>query len=149
MRLLVIGFAPAGPDDDGRHPLTGGSGERLAKLMNVSWDEYLVMTERVNLFPTWPGPRWPVSEARRCGELLMRVIGGRRVVGLGRTVQAALDLEGTPWCRWVSIQPTSYSAMAEVGLLPHPSGRNRWYNSPSNYRTAQAFMMRARDGTRP
>ena len=53
-RLLMIGQAPGRNGDPG-DPLGGRLGKRLAKLAGVTFERYLDVTDRMNMFDEWPG----------------------------------------------------------------------------------------------
>ena len=52
------------------------------------------------------------------------------LVLLGRKVEAAFDLKPGVWLTW----------RGRLGIMPHPSGRNRWYNDPLNIEAAREFL---------
>ena len=64
---------------------------------------------------------------------------GRVVVGLGRDVQMALNMP------WMLIHPQVHRGVT-VRLLPHPSGRNLWYNDPTNRLLAGMLLSELYDG---
>lgn len=65
-------------------------------------------------------------------------LGGRTVVGLGVRVRDAMGLRGQPAC---TLHRLSGSSVLLAGWIPHPSGRNRWYNNPDNRRTVAEFLL--------
>lgn len=137
--ILVVGEMPGSPL--GGPPLEGATGARLAELMGLQWADYLRVTERLNLVPSWR-LSWPAVDARARAASLARLFPRRRSILLGRRVAEAFGIE----CL------TGVFEAPEGGLvmtLPHPSGRNRWYNSDGNRQTARlllALMMRADAG---
>jgi hypothetical protein len=61
------------------------------------------------------------------------------VVALGQEVAEECDMRDAPW---LSIRPRFGTYIFK---LPHPSGRNRWYNDPAHLtRAAVAFHSAAR-----
>lgn len=78
-------------------------------------------TQRANLLSDRVLPRDYRGAAGRRGAYLGPLVAGRTVVLLGGAVAAAMGHTAPPlvWgtgCPWV--------------LVPHPSGRNLWYNNP-------------------
>lgn len=152
MRLLLIGQAP-GPNTDPRLPLfplprTSGGG-RLCQLMGLRNSRYLALTERINLLNRYPGKWqngdvWPLREARIAAESMQPLLAGRRVVLVGRNVADAFDIR-SPFHQWTTLQvrrrcPVSgCPGLAEVAVVPHPSGRNHWYNAEDRRAEARAF----------
>lgn len=142
--ILLVGEAPA-PSDGPLAPgeaLTGSSGRRIASLAGLAWDDYLALTERVNLFDELP-PIWLPYEAREAARLIIPRMYDRRTILLGQKVAAAFGLAGgeamLEWAtRW-----TSDIAGAEVAIVPHPSGRNRWWNDRANVARASTFLTTA------
>lgn len=62
-----------------------------------------------------------------------------RVVCLGNTAARHVGLpRGVDPCRWVELAPRTRGA-----LVPHPSGRTRWYNDPQCQLRAVAFLRAA------
>lgn len=106
------------------HP-PGCTGHRLLELLRkrlpeVTRQQYLAAFDRRNLIC---GRDWNNGDARIAAAALVAELrhGERTVLALGEAVRLALDLprrllhpirrDGVTW-----------------RLLPHPSGRNRWYN---------------------
>lgn len=127
--IIIIGEQA---DHDGADPLSGDSGRRMARLIGVDFREFLESFVRINL---WQPAEKPRGEGRR-GDLELRVLGGRKVVLLGRSVARAFDLKTEPWLCRRFIQARGSYRPYEVLLLPHPSGRNRWYNDSANREAA-------------
>lgn len=141
MRPLIIGEAPARTGDP-RRPLLGRSGSRLAKLCGLDLQDYARRFARANVLEQWPGRLTkgdafdlPTARLRAC-VLRRRFVGGRLVVLLGRRTALAFGL------RCAYLQPERV-ACANVVVLPHPSGINRWWNEPENVRRASSFLRRA------
>jgi hypothetical protein len=101
----------------------GGAGHRLWSMVNeitgIDCNQWLLRTQRVNLLTDTALPRDYRSAARRRGQFLAPLVRGRVVVLLGADVATAVGHDAEPfvWSRsWISI--------------PHPSGRNHYYNDP-------------------
>jgi uracil DNA glycosylase superfamily protein len=155
-RILLIGEAPGKSGRPMAPALEGRAGRRLARLMGVSEEIYLRITDRVNLLPRWTGARddtpWPAAQARRAAVRMIRsqLLDQRAgVVLLGRRVAAAFGVEpDLPWATPAFVRPAldrDLRACQDLGLLtswivalerayvmPHPSGASRWWNSRRN-----------------
>lgn len=88
--------------------------------------QYLAAFERVNVLP---GRVWDRRAAMLAGPRLRQelVEAGRTFVALGAATREALDMPLTEPGEW-----REYASGAATAWLPHPSGRNRWYNDPWN-----------------
>lgn len=143
MRPLLVGQAP-GPSTDPDYPLypTTNSGRALCQLMGVDGHEYLDTFDRVNLLYSFPGrhkrdDKFPVRDARIAAEAMAPLLQGRPVVFVGRGVAEAFgcpssllgfhDWQHNP--RW----------QFDMAVVPHSSGRSRWYNNSANRAEATAF----------
>lgn len=150
---LLIGQAP-GPNTDPDYPLypapRTSAGGRLCDLMGLSRGEYIMAFDRVNLLPYFPGKttanedRFPMSPARLAAAVLRPMLRGRRVILVGRQVAQAFQVEAD-WHEWVDLRAGPRHAadrsdgLAQVAVVPHPSGRNHWYNSDLNRERARRF----------
>jgi hypothetical protein len=101
----------------------GGTGHRLWSMVNeitdIDCNQWLLRTQRVNLLSDVVLPRDYRSAARRRGQFLAPLIRGRVVVLLGADVATSVGHDAEPFVwsgSWVSI--------------PHPSGKNRFFNDP-------------------
>lgn len=147
MRPILIGQAP-GPNTDPSLPLyphpSTSAGGRLAQFMGLGAEDYIDAFERLNLVQEYPGRRkhddkFPLYQARlRAGELrpLMR---GRTVILMGRKVASAWGepVAQAEFFEWVRCG--TFGTM--LAVVPHPSGRNHWYNSSENRQQARIFWM--------
>lgn len=149
---VLIGEAP-GRNTDPRTPLfpmpKNSAGFRLFSLTGLEWrKEYLELFERVNLFAEWPGvyttscPRgkdkWSTRDARLAAQAVRYMLRGRRAVLVGRRVQTAFGYEknGRDYCEWAHDVHWNVT----YASIPHPSGRNLWYNVPGNKERVQEFF---------
>jgi hypothetical protein len=87
---------------------------------------------RANVLEVWPGPSgrkgaaFPLALARaQAVRLRRRFYRGRVVLLLGHRVAAAFGVRASYLTRVVV-------GGADVFVLPHPSGVNRWYNDAAN-----------------
>lgn len=138
---LIVGEAP-GPGQAPGSTFTGPSGERLSRLLGDEWHRVL---DGVNLLDHQPlgrgGSEFDLGAARAAASILRRTSpyfrDERLVIFAGKRVARAfgwtfgyfeLDaiLTGQRLCRAVAV--------------PHPSGRNRWWNDPANARRAAKYF---------
>ncbi len=151
---LLIGQAP-GPNTDPSTPLyplplhmTGG---RLQKIMGISRSEYLTRFDRINLLTYFPGDGdggdlFPTTPAKMAVAVLLPLLAGCTVILVGRGVVDAFGFDGG-WPRWKK-WPALYrrddmrKGCGVMAAVPHPSGRNRWYNDPAHRQTARDFWDR-------
>lgn len=150
-RLVLVGesFPPSAAGDENHllalfpEPRTSAGG-RLCELMGLTRGEYLRGHDRTNLLGRHPGKGWPASEARCAARALLPLLAGRSVVLVGARVHAAFGFADLPP---LSIAPRkcSLGLLGEPGrcrmlLLPHTSGRNRWWNDAGNAEAARAAL---------
>jgi len=152
MRPLLVGQAP-GPNTDPTLPLfpvpRTSAGGRLQELMGLTRGEYLKTFERVNLLYEFPGrhkrdDKFPMMLAWPAAQAMRPLLAGRTVVLVGRNVASAFELEAEfhEWVEWPVRRPCLLSrdpGTARVAVIPHPSGRNHWYNDPANREAARSF----------
>lgn len=139
-KTLVVGECPSKTNDGSaagkQGPLDGPSGARLARLMGVSLQEFLDCFDRVNLFAEhvpydeWDAPRaetaaWQIMSYSRCEEIIL----------LGRRVQRAFYRGNSDEQFFVPFTLSS----RHMTVVPHPSGRNRFWNTPGNVDQARTF----------
>ena len=139
-RVLLVGEMPHETSDP-TLPLfpvpehrTGG---RLAKMMGLRRSEYLIRTRRINLINE---PKWSTKTAREHAKLIKMIIPDYAcAVFLGKRVINAFgcgDLE-------IAALLKARFARGEPGVvlcLPHPSGKNLWYNDERNAEKAEAAL---------
>lgn len=100
---------------DAPGPLLGRTGVVLAGLSGLSASAWRDV-RRANLFDR-PQDGWPRAQARvRAAALRVTC----PTVLLGRRVAEAFGVPDLPLGAW----------RGNVTVIPHPSGRNRWYNNP-------------------
>lgn len=133
-RLLLVG------EDFGRSPiryhsdvyaLTGASGRHLAKLANEHYLNFYMLTERTNVVEL--PEEWKDKDLVRSRVAAIEARMDRdyqRTILLGARVAKAFDLAALRVCEWYG----------DVAVMPHPSGRNRWYNDPANVARAEDFL---------
>lgn len=141
---VILGQAPA---VDGGAPWAAdsASGRRLAALAGVEPDQLPRLFALDNLLPIY----MPSHEAlREAGELYQFLPGWHYVLAGSQVVKAlgtrarprgAGTHDGPGVLRWFESREGVVMA-----VLPHPSGRNRWYNDAGNAAAAGRFVRRAR-----
>lgn len=138
-KLVLVGEAP-GRDSIVDRPslaLTGDSGKRLCAIAGWDWLDYLRYTERFNLFYT-PQFAWNRWTAKQSADELLPMLRNRRVILLGTKVAEAFGQKDAPNYRWFTDRfPQLNVALA---FVPHPSGRNRVWNSKAELEKARAFL---------
>jgi len=125
-RALIVGESP----NSGRErALDGPSGRRLAYLLGLSDVEHLDdLVECANLLTDdevevgAADMRMDLIHARAAALPARR----RVVIVCGRTAAAGFGLEDAPFFEWREV------GRAAVVVVPHPSGRNRWWDEEEN-----------------
>jgi len=150
-RVIVIGMNnPISLDQ--RHALyphpPGCVGHRLWKLLETetgaSMSQYLRAFDRRNLLPTceWTGRR----DAREAAEAILPDIQGRTILLLGAEVRKAfgqIDLQPGDFVDVLAFslcEDQSSEKRWRFYYLPHPSGRNLWYNDEANRQLASGLL---------
>ena len=142
MKPLLIGQAP-GPNTDPTRPLyplpRSSAGGRLAEFMGLEPKLYNSIFDKVNLLNEFPGrgkrdDKFPLRDAMIAASAMRPLLKGRDVILIGRNVALAfgLQLEFHTWTDMFT--PANW-----IAVVPHPSGRNHWYNSPENRVIAREF----------
>lgn len=145
MRPILIGQAP-GPNTDPDYPLypvpSTSAGGRLAQLMGVDGHAYLDLFDRANVLYRFPGKvkkedKFPVREARVAAEAMRPLLRGRDIVLVGRGVAEAFGYPSAllGFHEWLADPKWGY----RVAVVPHTSGRSRWYNVAQNKAEAWRF----------
>jgi uracil-DNA glycosylase len=137
---LIVGQAP-GRGADGCVPFSEGPTlRRMADLCGVSRDEFPAMFDLVNLIDYWPGragdgDAFPMAEARERAAA-MSVAGRPLVLLAGRAVERAFGLRRGDWFEVRDLRG------APCAVVPHPSGRNRWWNDARRVADGRLAMRR-------
>jgi hypothetical protein len=151
MNPLLIGMNnPYGTDPHyALYPLPEGSaGGRLYEMIHeatgLSRSQYVRSFDRINLVE---GP-WSPSKARSRVIDLRPSLAGRVVVMLGREVQLAFEVvvpimeEAQLFEVGPALARGSPGGLITYYAIPHPSGRNPWYNDPQNRCRVVALLRR-------
>ncbi len=145
-RPMLVGQAP-GPNTDPLQPLypatASSAGGRLARFMGLTAEQYLDIFDRVNLLHDYPGKnsvgedKFPLYEARIAAGAIRPLLRERTVVLVGRGVALAWggSVARADFMSW-SVCPHFGTRLV---CVPHPSGRNHWYNSQINQTRALSF----------
>lgn len=166
MRPVIVGIAPSRPGAEGQ-PLTclGGrsTGDTLRDLSGhadtlAGARAYLMRFDRVNLSPVPQPSTIEVKVGRPMAMMLAgSLLRGRRVVLLGSNVAECFCLDRDEWepCSWHNWEDRGsawtghkpgFPLPFSWAVLPHPSGRNLWYNDPRNRGLAREFMTELAEG---
>jgi len=134
-RLLIVGEDFGEVDDEYRTDLlalTGQSGKRLATLMGVDLLTFVERTDRMNLV-SCPSDWKDRGAVIIGGAKVLRAMRGRRALILGHRVTDTLGLRPTLFT-WTEGYGCVYA------VIPHTSGRNRFYNTQENVEIARKFL---------
>lgn len=148
MRPVLVGIAPARPGESGQ-PLSciakGSTGRRLRDMLGMRTTEYLSSFDRVNVCPhPTPSVVRPQDFYHHAENLMGSLLRDRRVVFLGPNVADCFGIYRSVYSfcevKGGSSSPTGGLVGWRVGLplrctwsvIPHPSGRNRFYNDPES-----------------
>lgn len=134
-KTIIIGMT----NPQGNQPLDpfipGSAGWRLWNMIHfrngITPEQYLEHFERLNMLRD---REWNMQAAKAAAPDLWNYCRGRTVLLLGAQVVRALGMPESPWMVW----QVRYGARWAV--LPHPSGRNRWYNNPAQRERAGEFL---------
>jgi hypothetical protein len=87
-----------------------------------------------------------MTPARLAARVMRPLLRGRRIVIVGRKVAEAFELPMVDWFEPFQLHcgprhaVTGCNGMAEAMVIPHPSGRNHWYNSETNRALARRAL---------
>lgn len=136
---LFVGEAPSRSTmRHGGHPLVGESGRRLATWAGMSAGDFHKAVDMVNLYQFLPD-EWDNAKATELARVLWggdQCVGRPLVLLLGNKVARAF---GFTHLDNFNVYQTG---AAPVAVVPHPSGRNLFWNTESNVRLAEAFLRR-------
>ena len=144
-RPIFIGQAPSRHGDPTK-PLTGRPGQKLASLASMVPMEFYLSVVRTNVLPYYVGTNgqgdaFPMPEARRNAIKMAPLLDGRTVVFVGRRVAEAFGCR-SEWFNWGEEYFKTDDGVVRIryAVMPHPSGRNRFWNDPQNVQEARTFM---------
>lgn len=148
-RIVMVGQEPNKATGELKGPgyaLTGACGKRLASL--CGWEyaipgerfAYLRAFLRVNVLrlhsSRYPSDVRASRLASRTASLLKPFLADRATLLVGKFTACAFG-HHAPWMSW---QTTRQGG--RVASIPHPSGRNRWYNESENRAALARFLRR-------
>jgi hypothetical protein len=139
--VRVYGQAP-GPGQQGRPGVPFSGSSRLADLAGVTPEELAARGWLFrNLIDYWPGPSdgggdlFPLVEARAVAASARHTWEpGDRILLMGRQVANAFGLSHD-YFEWFWV-----SGGVKVAVFPHPSGRNRFWNTREQTEQARTFL---------
>lgn len=132
---LLIGPAP-GRRFQGQPFVGAGSGNRIDQLVGP----FRIVLERENLVPiyvggTGTGDAFPLAYARRVASM-MDLSGRPFIILAGVNVARAFGVEPT-FLTWQTLRGVP------AAVIPHPSGRNRWWNDQAKTERVREFLRTA------
>jgi len=114
----------------------------MALHMGLTPEEFVSTFDRINLINEFPGrwkrdDKWPVADARVAASAVTPLLRGRTVIMVGRNVATAFGYcsASLGFLEWQHNVLHSF----RFAIIPHASGRNRWYNDPDNLEKTRAF----------
>lgn len=140
--LVLVGQAPGKQKRyEPRYALypvpKGSAGDRLRDMMGLKISHYVAL-RRMNLLDYYPGPRFPERAGRAAAGRLLPELPGTRVLMMG---QAVAKCFGFVCCQPLVWYDGDYGGDSfAFAVVPHPSGRNRWYNDRTNREAARRFL---------
>jgi len=146
-RTVIVGIAPGKAGHEGQ-PLSAiapqSSGRKIADMIGVSWSAYMQTFDRVNICPfpqkgTIKVKDWQPAAENLAGSILRQ----RRVIMLGPNVAECFGINRAVYnfgdwkinnsaIRGIGGFRIGMSMPFDWMVIPHPSGRNLWYNNQYN-----------------
>lgn len=144
---VIVGEAP-GPNTSAFAPVfpfpPTSAGGRLLAMSGIPAEEYLRRLARRNLLKSCPVNGWRKAErvaAQDAAREIYEEARGGRIVLLGANVARAFR-PFTVDVAQETCRPAKTACGTEWLLLPHPSGRNPFYNAMSNRATVSDLLRR-------
>lgn len=141
-RITLVGQAPSG-ESNPRRPLAGRSGDRVCAMMElVDYDSLARRFVLKNVLPEFPraavdGDLLPAKAARLRARRLQ--IKTPLLVMLGKGVANAFGCSDMAYFEWFLFE--RYGKVHVACVVPHPSGKSRWWNDLGNRARGEAFFM--------
>lgn len=150
--VAMIGAAPGRHPrhDPERHALfpvpERSTGHRLYEMTGLEMMQYISIYRR-NVIAKYPGStasgdRFPIKLARAGAERLLPELYDTNALLVGAGTAKAFGFKDYDPLVWNEGETFRWA------VLPHPSGRNRWYNEGDNRAKAATFMKRFGDQVR-
>ena len=153
MRLLFVGQAPS-RESDGHPPFTGRCGKFLAELLGTTQEQMLLDHDFINVLDRFPGKgpggdKFPMIEAKAQASRKLDQLRGRRVVMLGHNVSRAFGGERFTYLSTYDVRnPENFAdRVCLATVVPHPSGRNRFFNREENRMIVAKLLREMADST--
>lgn len=99
-------------------------------MLDMSRTDYLRTFRRADLLATYPGPVFPLSQARALAAPLAQQLAPLPLVLLGRGVASAFSFPTQDICTWEDYLLDG--VIIRAACIPHPSGRSRYYRDPES-----------------
>lgn len=132
-RVVLLGMNSKTGEALGLFP-TNGAGRRLFNATGMKLKDYMDVFERINLLEA---PEWSMPTARQAAAKIKDRLKGRRIIVLGSQAWTALGLPKKD-----ILDPHHASDGTRWIMLPHPSGKNVWYNDETNRAKVKKFFER-------
>lgn len=126
------------PDKSGRRH----SANRLLEATGWELERYLeVFTTRTNLLASSDG--WSHPRARVAARSIVELAEEPRILVLGKRAARAFELDPPGAAALCDAPPFAWrrSGTVELAWMPHPSGRNRWWNQYGHREQAREFFV--------
>jgi hypothetical protein len=135
LKPVILGMNSKTGEALGLLPTTG-AGARLWRCTGLTLREYLNSFDRMNLLEE---PEWNAHGARDASKKIRHRLSGRMVIVLGSQAWTVLSLpKRLPFDEAFSVDGTRWH------MIPHPSGKNLWYNDPKNREKVRDFFAQFR-----
>lgn len=136
MKTIILGMnhPKSGSGEPLELTIPGSSGARLLAISGLSREVFESCFERLNVLNK---QHWDLELAGKRARRFARRLSGRSIVCLGKEVWRSLGHVEIGWGESISLFGNDWF------LIPHPSGRNRFYNIPSQVELARATLIRA------
>lgn len=118
---------------------------RLLKLLGMTRREYLETFARANVIDGYPGKDFPKRQGRVSAPILARKLVPRPLILLGRNVADAFRFpvpDLMTWCSY-TLGDLPGELPIRAAVVPHPSGRNAYYNVEANRAAVRDFILSA------
>lgn len=142
-RIILIGPSPT-QNTDPNNPLSPSresrsTGSCLLRLTNMDPDSFQIAFDRHYLIPIHQGrhrggDRYPRLLAKQAANRMLNNLKGRMVVLIGTNVARTFGIHSIGPFVWVDNEDVL------MAWVPHPSGRNLWWNNPTNKQAGEAFL---------
>lgn len=136
MRPILLGMNNPHSTDPTKALLptpNGSAGHRLWKLSGYPEEQYLFKYERVNLVNEI---KWEPVSAKAAAVKFSTGLSSRTVVVLGFETWKMFGFPAISPCDSIGVDSSTFY------FVPHPSGRNLWYNEDGNQKKVRELLRR-------